>query len=263
MTTGDDLATAYMPDGVLVDENNRHAAGQLAIAWLGLEPGHRRLVAEYERILNPGKAAAAANLTNSAGHVITFGEAEAILGSEQVRRVLRLRSLMNTDTIPPAMIGRILTRIALGLEEGTAHVKVRACVELARVQGAYIPPVIGGELPLAESEAERLDQAAQDRIVQGALGGGPNLADLLRQRSLDASQDEADANEAVAEVMADRAQARDEAPKPQGRQKFKRRQPGAEVCPTVMPVIGTVPPHLASTDALHAAREKMKARGSG
>lgn len=268
MSQADDLATRYMPDGVEVDDANRHAAGQLAIAWLSLAPEHRRLVIEYERVLNPGKAAAAADLRNASGVVITHGEAADLLGTAPLRRVMHLRSLMREETIPPAMIGRILSRIALGLEDATPHAKIRACTELARVQGAYVPPRLGGEKIEDGTGVEQLDQAAKDRIVAGSMwpGGalpeGQTFADMLRARASQADAEEQAAQDAAAEASAAASVVREiEAAKPpEKRHKYKRR-PGD--LPVAMPIIGTVPEHLANTDALEEARRKMAGRGDG
>lgn len=268
MTEPDDLATQYMPDGVVVDDANRHAAGQLAIAWLSLAPEHRRLVVEYERLLNPGKAAAAADLRNSSGVVITHGEAVDLLATTQVRRVMHLRSLMREETIPPAMIGRILSRIALGLEDATPFAKIRACTELARVQGAYVPPRLGGEKADDGTGLEQLDQAAKDRIVAGAMwpGGvlpeGQSFAEMLRTRANQADAEEQAAQEAAAEASAAQSVIRETAAaKPADKpHKYKRRPAGV---PVAMPIIGTIPEHLANTDALIEARRKMEGRGNG
>lgn len=271
MTDAGELATQYMPDGVAVDDTNRHAAGQLAIAWLALAPEHRRLVVEYERALNPGKAAAAADLRNSAGVVITHGEAADLLATPSLRRVLHLRSLMREETIPPAMIGRILSRIALGLEDATPHAKIRACTELARVQGAYVPPSGVKENLEGDRGAEGLDQEAKDRIMAGAswLNGfgsaGVSFADLLRARAAQADADEKAAQDALADASSAESVRREvEAAKPPARRKKYRRtaQNGVSAV-LVKPVIGTVPEHLANTDALHVARAKMRGGGNG
>lgn len=263
MSQADDLATRYMPDGVEVDDANRHAAGQLAIAWLALAPEHRRLVVEYERVLSPEETAAV--LRRSAGRKITTREAAALLDTAPIRRVLHLRSLMREETIPPAMIGRVLSRIALGIEDdATPFAKIRACVELARVQGAYVPPQQGADRVDDGTGLEQLDQAAKDRIVAGAMwpGGaaaeGQTFADMLRAR-VTASDAEGEAAKIEAEeAAAEQSVAREEAaaaPKAKPH-KFKRRPEG-------FPVIGTIPPHLANTDALEEARRKMAGGGGG
>lgn len=261
MTEPDDLATRYMPDGVELDETNRHAAGQLAIAWLSLSPDHRRLIVEFERVLNPGKAAANANVRNSAGAIITHGEAADLLGTTPIRRVMHLRSLMREDTIPPPMIGRILSRIALGMEDASAHAKIRACTELARVQGAYVPLAQVGKTQ-DDAGAEGLDQAAKDRIVAGAMwpegmdGAGQSFADLLRARAKQADAEEMAAQEAAADAAAVESIVREDAAAKakEKRKKYKRRY-------GEMPIIGTVPEPLANTDALYLAKQKMAIGG--
>lgn len=248
MSDADDLASAYLPDGVVVDDATRHVAAQLALAWLQLTPGARRLVLEYERCLDPVAAAAKAGLES--GRV-----AESMLGADRIRQVLALRAMLTTEAIPPPMIGRLLTRMALGLVPGASpHAMIRAAVELARVQGAYVAPTVpdkGGNAD--ETGLEALDQAAQDRIVRAAMGGGQSFADLLRTRAQAAAEEQTAAEEAAAakaEFQSVQRQA-EEAKTPAKRRKFK---PTAQ---RIDPVLGTIPEHLANTDALALARAKM------
>lgn len=255
MSDADDLASAYLPEGVVVDDATRHVAGQLAIAWLNLTPAARRLVIEYERCLDPVQAAERCGLESAR-------VAESMLAAERIRQVLSLRTMLTTETIPPAMIGRLLTRMALGLVPGaTPHAMVRAAVELARVQGAYVPPTVRDQAPGAdETGLETLDQAAQDRIVQAAMHGGTSFAELLRARADSAALEQARAEEAAAAQaeVASIARQAEEAQQPAKRRKFKRTAPTS-----IDPVLGTVPTHLANTDALAMARAKMGNDGDG
>lgn len=253
MSDADDLASAYLPDGVVIDDTTRHVAAQLALAWLQLLPSTRRLILEYEKCLDPALAAERAGLESA--RVV-----ESILGAERVRQVMSLRAMLTTETIPPTMIGRVLTRIALGLVPANPHQQIRAAIELARVQGAYVPPQTRDQLPNPdETGLESLDQAAQDRIVQAAMGGGQSFADLLRKRAEDANTEAAEAAEklaAEAELQSLERQAAEKA-RPAKARKFKARPAPID------PVLGTIPEHLANTDALAAARAKMKRDADG
>lgn len=246
----DELASAYLPEGVVVDDVTRHVAAQLALAWLNLTVPQRRLVLAYERCLDPRTAAKEAELE---------GDPESMLGAERVRTVLRLRSLLQTDTIPPAMIGRVLTRIALGLTDANAHQVIRASVELARVQGAYVPPAHLLPKEPGETGQEILDQEAQDRIVQASMASnGVSFADLLRDRVAAAGEEAAAAQEQLAnriELESATRQAAEAATRDAGKRGKRRPAP-------VDPVIGTVPSHLANTDALAEVRAKM-GKGNG
>lgn len=260
MTDADDLASAYLPDGVEVNDTTRHVAAQLALSWLQLTAQQRRLVIAFEATLDPAAAAKAAGYNDK----VSAGKAAIALASERVRLVQRLRSTLQTETIPPPMIGRILTRIALGIDESTPHARIRAAIELARVQGAYVPPSALNQQPGAdETGLEELDQAAQDRIVQAAMHGGASFAELLRTRAEEAAAEQAQALEqesAQAEVQAIARQAA-EAQQPAKKRKFNR---GVRQGPApIDPVLGTIPEHLANTDALAAARAKMKGPTDG
>jgi hypothetical protein len=245
----DELASAYLPEGVVVDDNTRHVAAQLALAWLHLTAPQRRLVLAYERTLDPRTAAKEAEIA---------GDPESMLGSDRVRLVLRLRSTLQTDTIPPSMIGRVLTRIALGIDEGTPHARIRAAVELARVQGAYVPPSSLLPKEPGETGEEALDQEAQDRIVQAAMASnGVSFADLLRSRVEAAGEEAAAAQEALANRMEVESATRQAAEQAQRDAKRPGRRHPARPVQGVNPVTGTVPVHLANTDALAEARAKM------
>lgn len=165
-----DLSSAWCPVGAVLDEATKLPETQLKAVWARMSYSERRVVIAYEKLAEVGATAKACNLKQH--------EVRAILDNGVVRQATTLRQILLADTLPPTMIGRMLSMIAIS-PTSSDHAKIRALTELARVQGVYqsSTPVI------AEDDAPAtMDEQSADRIVE-ASGQTMDIAALLRETS--------------------------------------------------------------------------------